>query len=185
MYCRNCNAFNEDGSRFCSSCGAPLEPQPQQAAPQQGAYTPPQGPQPPYQQPYYGTQPPMEPTKPLTSTLPIVALILSILSVNVISILLGAFSLVNFNRYTAALRAGDFGSAEQYKARSRRLATISLVVTVVMFVLGVILGVAGFVFLGFRAVESGGFESPLVEFNLGDFTTAPYGEIPAMLRALF
>ena len=184
MYCKNCNAFNEEGSRFCSSSGAPLTA-PEQQTPLQGQYTPPQGAQPNYQQPCYGAQPPMEPTRPLTIALPIVALILSILSANIIGILLGAFALVNFNRYTDAVRVGDFALAEVLKGKSRRLATAAIVVTVVLFVLAVIAALVGAVFFGFRVLENGGVGSPLVEFNYdGGISTSPF-DIPGMLHVLF
>lgn len=184
MYCKNCNAFNDDSSRFCSSCGAPLsEPAAAQQPPLQGQYTPPQSAYPPPQY-AYGAQPQAEPTRPLTIALPIVALILSLLSANIIGILLGAFALVNFNRYTEALRAGDFGSAETYKGKSRRLSTAAIVITVVLFVLAVIAAIVGAVFFGFRVMESGGIDSPLVEFNYGDFTTGPF-DVPAMIGSLF
>ncbi len=184
MYCKNCNAFNEDGSRFCSACGAPLsEPAPETQTPLQGQYAPPQEARPPYQQPYYGAQPPMEPTRPLTIALPIVALILGILSVDIIGILLGAFSLVNFNRYTDAVRAGDFASAEVYKNKSRRLAIAGIVVTVILFVLAVIAAIVAAVFFGFTLIENGGVDSPLVEFNNGGFSTAPF-ELPGMIGTL-
>ena len=188
MYCKHCNAQNADDERFCSSCGAPLnEPAQQQETPLQGQYTPPQGQytQPPYQQPYYGAPGSMEPTKPLTIALPIVALILGILSADIIGILLGAFALVNFNRYTDALRMGDIGSAEMYKAKSRRLATIGIIVTVVLFVLGIIVLIAGGVLLGVSFVENGGIDSPLVEFNYGGGIDEPPIDIPAMLQMLF
>ena len=187
MYCKNCNAFNDDGNRFCANCGAPLSEQAPQYAeqPQTGSCPPPRPPyQQPYQQPYYGAQPPMEPTKPLTSALPIAALILSIVFANVIGIVLGAFALVNFNRYNDALRAGDIGSAETFKAKSRRLSSAAIVLTVVLFVLVVIAAIVGGVFFGFRVLESGGLESPLVEFNYGNgFTTMP--DIPAVIGSLF
>ncbi len=35
MFCRNCGAQNEDGTKFCSKCGAPLDAQQQQPVIQQ------------------------------------------------------------------------------------------------------------------------------------------------------
>ncbi|MBQ7597884.1 MAG: zinc-ribbon domain-containing protein [Clostridia bacterium] len=192
MYCKHCNAQNDDDARFCSSCGAPLNDSAQQHetplqgqyTPPQGQYSPPQGAYAPYQQPAYGAAP-MEPSKPLSIALPIVALILGILSADIIGILLGAFALVNFNRYTDALRMGDIGSAEMYKAKSRRLATIGIIVTVVLFVLAMIVLIAGGVLLGVSLAENGGIDSPLVEFNYGGGIDEPPIDIPAMLQMLF
>ena len=184
MYCKNCNAFNEDGSRFCSTCGAPLsEPAAEPQTPLQGQYTPPRG---AYQPPQYayGAQMQGEPTRALSIALPIVALILGLISADIIGIVLGAFALVNFNRYTEALRMGDFGSAELYKSKSRRLSVAAIVVTVILFVLAVIAVIVAAVFFGFTVVENGGIDSPLVEFNYGGFTTAPF-DVPAMIGSLF
>ncbi len=187
MYCKNCNAFNEDGNRFCASCGAPLNAEPQRPAepPLQGQYVPPQG---AYQQPFYGAQPSGELSRPLSIALPVIALIVGILTVNLIGILLGAFALVNFNRYTDAVRAGDFAAAETFKGKSRRLAVAGIVVTVVLTLIMIVFLVAGVAIFGFRVVENGGIDAPLVQFNGDSFTAAPYEaipDVPAMLHALF
>ncbi len=55
MFCPKCGNKNDDGTRFCSSCGAPLEQQaPQQPNYQQPNYQQPNYQQPNYQQPPYG-----------------------------------------------------------------------------------------------------------------------------------
>ena len=79
MYCPSCNSYNDDNSRFCSNCGAPLQLQQQAEQPNPGAFEQQQSSynyqQPPYQPPY--RQPAgAEPTKPITMATPVVAIIL-------------------------------------------------------------------------------------------------------------
>ena len=61
-FCTNCGAQNDEGSKFCNSCGAPLQfgqPVQPQAQPAQPEYQ-----QPVYQQPVY-QQPQVQPVQPL------------------------------------------------------------------------------------------------------------------------
>ncbi len=57
MRCSNCDAPLADGSKFCTTCGAPVNQQPSQPGPQ-GAVAPPPGFTPPQPQAGYGPPPP-------------------------------------------------------------------------------------------------------------------------------
>ena len=187
MYCPSCNSYNDDNSRFCSNCGAPLQrPQPEQPAagayeapPQQGSYTPPQsdyGYQQPYHQTYQPTYPAdAEPTKPITIATPVVAIILNIVFFNVIGLVLAVLSLVNYNNYTNEKNRGGFELAETYKRKAKTFATIADVLAIVWIVLLAALVVAAIVF-GLVSVSGNG---GVVDFNYygGDFPSDIFGMI--------
>ena len=158
MYCPNCNQYNDDRSRFCSFCGAPMQAQPPEGAnsgsfeqpisgPDAGTYQP-QQPQQPYQQPYQTPfQPPVnELTKPITMATPVVSLILNIVFFNVVGLILAVLSLVNFNNYTSEKNRGALENAENYKHKSKTFAVIANVLAVLTFVLLVVAIVAIVVF---------------------------------------
>ena len=66
-FCTNCGAQNDEGSKFCNSCGAPLQfgqPVQPQAQPAQPVYQQPVYQQPVYQQPVY-QQPQVQPVQPV------------------------------------------------------------------------------------------------------------------------
>ncbi|MHB0875017.1 MAG: zinc-ribbon domain-containing protein [Anaerolineae bacterium] len=79
--CQNCGASLPPDSRFCDSCGAPV--QKQQTAPETLAYqTPPpayQAPQQGYQQPYQQSYVPPEPPKKDRKTLYIILAVVAVL----------------------------------------------------------------------------------------------------------
>ena len=163
MYCPSCNSYNDDASRFCSNCGAPL--QKQQAdrpeagawqaqaqgeyAPQENAYA--------YQQPYQPTYavPPAEPTKPLTMTTPVVAIILNVVFFNIIGLIFAVLSLVNYNNYTSELHRGGIDLAETYKRKSRTCSKVAIVLAVIT-ILCIVAVVAAAVVFGVLSLSGGG-----------------------------
>lgn len=54
MFCKNCGAQTDEGTKFCKNCGAALGTQEQSQPPQQGNFEPQQT----YAQPQYGQSPP-------------------------------------------------------------------------------------------------------------------------------
>ena len=161
MYCPNCHTYHDANSRFCSNCGAQLV-EPQQTPPQ-GAYPPP-----------YGAAP-QQPAQ-LSNVLPIVSLIVSICLGNLIGILLGAFSLVNFNRAAAAQQQGDFASVELFNQKSRKLAIAAIIISAICCVLAVLAVIAAVALGVYSGVNTG---EPFVQFNYGD------PQFPMMIASLF
>ncbi|MDO4380600.1 MAG: zinc ribbon domain-containing protein [Clostridia bacterium] len=180
MYCKNCNAYNDDNSRFCCQCGAQLEksegndysaPQgaeengfkdqysaePRQdysSAEQNQSYSRPQ-----YSQPNYGA-PMNEPTAPLSNTMAIVSIVINIVVFNVIGLIFAILSLTNYNSYESALRARNYALSEQFKAKSKKYSKVSIILAIVMAVLAFVAGIlafAGVFVIGSRAVESGSY----------------------------
>ena len=163
MYCPSCNSYNDDASRFCSNCGAPL--QKQQAdrpeagawqaqaqgeyAPQENAYA--------YQQPYQQTYaaPPAEPTKPLTMTTPVVAIILNVVFFNILGLIFAVLSLVNYNNYSSEKMRGGIELAETYKRKSRTYSTVAIVLAVIT-ILCIVAVVAAAVVFGVLSLSGGG-----------------------------
>ena len=190
MYCKNCNSYNDDNSRFCCQCGAQLEPAvsseqsgQEYAAPQNNSgyadqyssaradYSNPQ-----YAQPNYGTQ--TEPTAPLNNTMAIVSIVINIVIFNVLGLIFAILSLTNYNSYESALRAGNFTLSEQLKARSKKYSKVAIIIAIVMAVLAVIAGIVAFVafFLSAGGI-SGGFDDPFeYEYGYENFMMmlAPY-----------
>lgn len=195
MYCKNCNAYNDDGSRFCCQCGAELEtqvkPQPEQTytAPQsnvntgyadqyssaQQSYTAPQYGAPQYSQPNYGA-PTTEPTEPLNNTKAIVSIVLNIVIFNVIGLIFAILSLTNYNSYESALRAGNIALSEQLKAKSKKYSKVAIIIAIVMAVLAVIAGIAAFVMFFIAGSQAIGYDDPFeYEYGYESFMMlAPY-----------
>lgn len=177
MYCKNCNAYNDDGSRFCCQCGAELEApaaqsepdfsssqnggySSQYSAPQseepnygqsqyaQTGYTQQNYAQPNYSQPNYGAAS-VEPTEPLNNTKAIVAIVLNIVIFNVIGLIFAILSLTNYNSYESALRAGNIALSEQLKAKSKKYSKIAFIFAIVMAVLAVVAGIVSFIVVFF------------------------------------
>ena len=173
MYCPSCNSYNDDNSRFCSNCGAPLQFQQQAEQPNPGAFEQQQQSsynyqQPPYQPPY--RQPAgAEPTKPITMATPVVAIILNIVFFNVIGLILAILSLVNFNNYTSELNRGGFELAETYKRKAKTFATIADVLAIVWIVL-VAIAVVAFIVFGLVSVSGNG---GVVDFNFNGSELPP------------
>ena len=163
MYCPSCNSYNDDANRFCASCGAPLQKQ-QAEQPDAGSWEAPQQNSYSYQQPY---QPPYssslaEPTKPITMATPVVALILNVVFFNLIGLVLGILSLVNFNNYTSEKNRGSIELAETYKHKSKTFATIADVLGILTLVFVVAMIVAAVVF-GVLSLSGGG--APEIHFD--------------------
>ena len=184
MYCPSCNSYNDDSSRFCANCGAPLVKQQTEQpntgsfeAPPQGGYAPQQpyqapeqqGYQPPYQQtgcqPTYAA-PPAEPTKPITMATPVVAIILNVVFFNIVGLILAVLSLVNFNNYSSEKLRGGFELAETYKRKSKTLATAADVLAILFILLIVAVVVAAVVFGVLSLSGSGAPEIRIEDYNL-------------------
>ena len=160
MYCKNCNSYNDDNSRFCNQCGAELEREPEQSAQPDSGYTD-QYSQ-PYSQPYSQQQPqysqpaynaPAEPTAPLNNTMSIVAIVLNIVVFNIIGLIFAILSLTNYNDYESALRAGNIALSEQLKAKSKKYSKVAIILCIVVAVLGLIAGIIAFVSVFFFAAN--------------------------------
>ena len=197
MYCKNCNAYNDDGSRFCCQCGAELEApaasqQSEQTyvAPQndvntgyadqyssaQQSYGAPQYGEPQYSQPNYGA-PQGETTPSLNNTMAIVSIVLNIVVFNVIGLIFAILSLTNYNSYESALRAGNIALAEQLKAKSKKYSKVAIVLVIVMAVLAVIAGIVAFVMFFIVGSQGSGFDDPFeYEYGYENFMMmlAPY-----------
>lgn len=167
MYCKNCNAYNDDNSRFCCQCGAQLEksegndysaPQGAEengfknqysAEPRQDFYSSEQDQgcsQPQYSQPNYGV-PMNEPTAPLNNTMAIISIVINVVVFNIIGLIFAILSLTNYNSYEEALRARNFALSEEYKIKSKKYSKISIAVAIVMAVLAVVGGIITFVLI--------------------------------------
>lgn len=173
MYCPSCNSYNDDNSRFCSNCGAPLQYQQQTEQPNPGVFEQQQQTgysyqQPPYQPPYQ--QPTgAELTKPITIATPVVAIILNIVFFNVIGLILAVLSLVNFNNYTSELNRGGYDLAETYKHKAKTFATIADILAIVWIVL-VAIAVIAFIVFGIVSVSGNG---GVVDFNFNGSELPP------------
>lgn len=159
MYCKNCNTYNDDNSRFCSNCGAELDaPAAQTAPPAPEQYAQPenQGYENPYsQQQYshsqYGSAQYSQPgynapaSVPFSNTKAIVAIVLNIVIFNVIGLIFAILSLTNYNSYESAFRAGNIPLAEQLKAKSQKYSKIAIILCIVFAVIGAIAGIIAFI----------------------------------------
>lgn len=188
MYCKNCNAYNNDDSRFCCQCGATLDapqwenPQPSDYADQ---YSAPNAEQPiygspensaasqqnapfdrqPYDQNGYSYRM-TQPNAPLNNTMAIIMLVVNIVVFNVIGLAFAVLALMSYNKYESALRLGDIAMAESYKTKSKRYSKISLVVAIVFAVIGVIIGIVAiglFIFGGMTIIDESVY--PYYEFE--------------------
>lgn len=129
MYCNKCNAFNPDSSNFCCNCGADLSAQRNTGNFSGGA------------QPGGGQN--FHPRfKTYTNVLPIISLIISIVAGNLISIILSAVALSRYNNYERAYMAHDYAAADAFGSSSRNLSIASIVLSAVLFVIGIIASVA-------------------------------------------
>jgi len=183
MYCPSCNSYNDDNNRFCASCGAPLHKQ-QTEQPEAGSWEPQQtgdyqqsyaqsyqqSYQQPYQQPYQGAYQPgyaplAEPTKPVTSTRPIVALILNIVFFNFIGLIFAVLSFVNYNNYTSERNRGGIELAEAYKRKCKTYATVADVLAI-LTLLFILAAIAAAVIFGLVSVSGGAPDLPFDPGNL-------------------
>lgn len=174
MYCKNCNSYNDDNSRFCNQCGAELEKETEQntafesehsaqADGRSGEYTD-QYSQ-PYSQPYYQQQPqyshpsyngPAEPTAPLNNTMSIIAIVLNVVIFNILGIVFAVLSLTNYNGYESALRAGNLALSEQLKAKSKKYSKVAIILCVVVAVISILAIVAAIICGTFFVLEHNG-----------------------------
>ncbi len=100
MYCNNCGAPNDNGTRFCSSCGAPLEAPKYQQQYQQ-----------PYQQPmYYQPAKAQQPAQNFA----IASLVLGIVSLIMFAIIAGPLGII-------------FGAIAKNKGNTSPMATAGII----------------------------------------------------------
>ena len=162
MYCKNCNTYNSDDSRFCSNCGAALE---EQQSENTGSEQPnntnvyneqPYGSNqyaaPGYSQPYS----PLQNEAPFKNTNAIIAIILNVVFFNVIGLVLAVLSLTNFNDYEAALRQGNFPLAQTYKDKSKKYSKIAIILSIVIGAIGILCIIGGIIFMFLVVVREGG-----------------------------
>lgn len=158
MYCNQCNCFNNDNSKFCNNCGAPLVNFSDNPPPQSNysdGHVPPQNAgangQPnfnygmPYNTPY--SRPQTVPSKAYTNVLPVVAIILSALSTNIIAIVLAVLAIVKFNEYDKGRFCGGDFITENAGKQSKNFAIAAIIVAALTMVLWLVYFV--FVLLGF------------------------------------
>lgn len=126
MFCRNCNAQNPDDSRFCNRCGAPL---------------------------FESAPPSREPTAPINNSSAIISLIVNVIIFNVVGLIFSILSLVNYNDYEAAIRAGNFLLAESKKNASKKYSKIAFIIAGILFAIEI---AAVFIFFIWTSVFSVG-----------------------------
>lgn len=185
MYCPNCNFFNNDNSKFCNNCGARLTPmyEAEQQTPPMGAAQaengagssdmPPQesnnygapNNSAPFNQPFYSS-----PLKKYTNTLPIIALIMSFATQNLIGIILGLIALLKYNDYEKLSMMGDIVNAEKNGKNSKNMSIAAIVLSVLCLILIPILIIA---FCLFILMESDSLDS--------DFMYGAYNMICTLL----
>lgn len=173
MYCNRCNFHNDDNAKFCNNCGAPLErPQDNPPPPPQGNFTPYNEPphdasangQPdfnygmPYNTPYTQPQGFSRPGE-YTNLIPIIAIIMGLLSMNLIALIFGIISLVKFNDYDKS-RFYPNGFLDERAGRlSKTLGIAAIVIACISLVLSVIsliAGLIGFGAMGFDILSDAG-----------------------------
>ncbi|MCM1544807.1 MAG: zinc-ribbon domain-containing protein [Ruminococcus sp.] len=188
MYCNRCNAYNDDNARFCNNCGAELAPPTSQPEQPFDGQVPPNQEQPfngnvppqgnfngtfnnnsPYGQPMYRSQP-----SKYTNTMPIIAIVASILNFNILGIIFAILSLVNYNNHETAMRMGDFAKSEMYGRKSKTYSIASIVISIVLIAVRFILGIVWFFFAGEM------FTSIWPEF----FNEFYYDEYPMMINVI-
>ena len=161
MYCKNCNAYNPDDSRFCSNCGAALEEQrgesigsgqPHSTNVYNEPYSSNQYTAPGYSQPYS----PLQDEAPFKNTNAIIAIILNVVFFNVIGLVLAILSLTNFNDYESALRQGNFPLAQTYKDKSKKYSKIAIILSIVIGEIEILCIIGWVVFMIFVVTREGG-----------------------------
>ncbi len=137
IICNSCGAQLPDDSKFCTSCGSPIDAQPQAAAaPEQPqvdipAYQPPQQTYQPYQQPYQPYQPPQQ-QEPVKSSNK--ALILGIVGIAT------SFLLAIVGHITSI--CGIVAGLKEYKATGKNIGLIVSIVGEVLSVISSLIGIA-------------------------------------------
>lgn len=106
MYCTSCHTENDENAKVCVNCGAPLCSQ---------------------AKPYLA--------KKYSSTVPIVATVLSFLNFNILGIIFSVLSLKYYNAAQAAFFDGDGALYEKLGAKSKRFSKVSLVITILVMII--------------------------------------------------
>lgn len=181
MYCKNCNSYNAENSRFCNNCGALLEAQASNAAGEHSSNeqpgmtganetqysAPPHNGENQYNAPSYGnggygsapySQPygTLQDNEPFKNTNSIIAIILNVVIFNIIGLVLAILSLTNFNDYESALRQGNFQLAQSYKDKSKKYSKIAIILSIVIGAIGVLAIIGWIVFMAVIMFRDGG-----------------------------
>lgn len=168
MYCNKCNYFNDDQAVFCNNCGARLQ-RPQDnppPPPPQGNYSgysvPPQNGnmngQPnynygmPYNTPYsrpndFGNR------KNYTNVIPIVAIVLNVLTMNIAGLVLGIIAIIKFNEYDKSRFSGNPVVVDNAGKMSRDLGIAGIVLGSISIVISIISFFASLLGFGFFGAE--------------------------------
>ncbi len=182
MYCSRCNAYNDDNARFCNNCGMELtapqneyrqeQPNYQEAAgnvpPQEnfnnnfnqnanGNQTPNSAPfNSPYGQPMYHSAPVR-----YSNTMPIIAIVASIINFNILGIVFAFISLAKYNKQEEAARMGNFLAASEFGKSSRTYSIVSLVISIVSIIAcAILIPLFFFIFANAYADTAEYFEVP-------------------------
>ena len=128
MYCPYCNSVNSDDSRFCSHCGAALNTNSGGNQYNGQSYG---------QQTYNQNFNNVEPTPPMSIAAPIIAIVINVVFPNIIALIFGILSMVNYNRYENDIRSGNIVSAEVNKHKAKKDAKIAIILAIVLGILGI------------------------------------------------
>ena len=117
MDCKRCGLPVPDSSSYCNHCGEKLTDSAEVAE--------------------AAVQPAAKKQKEVKSGLPVFALILGALAMNIIGIILAAVSLLKFNNFERAALIKETVAASRFSASSKKYAVASIVISVLSIIFAV------------------------------------------------